>query len=372
MFEETGAFRQADDAGQEAQQQQNQQFQEEDVYIPSEDEDGTGITFDDDFEQPLRNNEANDEDQGLSFEDEELERINKENQEGLNFDDDVVKKQQSQQEETSAEDMIEKLKELGYNVEKDSNEPQQDPRIAELEQHNTQIDNLEHFLEQDDKAVITEKERNNLIEMYKREGREHLIGTESFNDDLEANVEDIMDDSRYSKMYADNVKRDVREFLSKKTTERDSVQNAITKDQNNKLAENRRGLQDSFTHFHKEGFLGIKPTEEDVKGAYKDITSRALSKELNQNPKLVAEFALFQRMKAKLESSYGGATYGEGVRDTIDKLNGNQGTRSSLAKGLNSRSSSSGNEVRDIANRFRDESQNNSKDNYVAGAGGFF
>lgn len=279
---------------------------------------------------------------------------NQDSEEGFNFKDEIVEKYsgQGKDEKQTIEQAMQLLKEQGFNVEKPDNNSPDHQENLEFERITGQINYAKDFLNKSDDEVIKEKVYTDLSKKYSDFGKGNLIGSEEFNDDVEMELEQISASSVQKKMYADNIRNNVSSFLKGQEKAKEQIiQNR--EDRNMKaIAEKRRNLQSSIQNISKSKFLGLDVNPEQAQEVYNDITSGNFTKTINENPDLVAKFAFFIKNLESIENNLSGATYGEGVKATVDAIRGNkaQQSRSPIHQAL---SNAQGGNV-DKLSRWRD------------------
>jgi hypothetical protein len=297
----------------------------------------------------------------------------------VKFEDELVNKyaQKQSTDELSEEELIQRLQQKGYAAPVKEEEKSEDfVENQEFQRLNNELQNAENFLKQPDAEVIRIKSRDELIKKYQSLGKSHLVGTEDFEIDLEATVEEITQSEHQAKMYADNIRNGIANY---KNTVEAQKQNLNTKKQERRdqaIAQSRLKLQGSLENIVSGGkFFGVDVNAEQAQEVYNEITSGEFTKTVNSNPDLVAKFAFFTKNLEAIESLLGGATYGQGVKDAVTAIRdkGTQQSRSPISAAINSSKAQGG------ANRLDswklptiedDQKQLDATPMFVAGRGG--
>lgn len=233
--------------------------------------------------------------------------------------------------EISDEEMINKLREKGYNIQQgESPEQEYNTKVNNIQ---SIIDRFDTLLQAPDEELIRLKLKTDFGDRYKQQGQEHLVGSQDFLDEVESEI-DAMSESVKS-MFAQNVRNTISGYKQQNENEL----NALKQSENQRLSQisqkNRTDLANAFNQIYKEKkFLGINITPEILKEVYRDITNYEFSKRLNSDQSLIAEVALYLKFRDNLRGSKVGDTYGAGVRDAVYAINnGNRKTtRSPLSE----------------------------------------
>ena len=237
----------------------------------------------------------------------------------INYEDEVAP---VKTDEFKEEEALEKLKALGYNV---SKEGQVDPlqtkqfEITELERVNN---SLKEFVQQDDLSLCREHVIEEIITKWRKEGREPDLKSEEFKTEVEYEMVQFEDNPRLAGLQAGQVKQILNQAIAKNETKKTEISNEVKATRDKELRQNRESLQGVFNGYNGKTMFGVQITPEHLKSAYKSITSGELSKQVNGDQSLQAEFALFLGMREQLGTS-GSGTYNEGVAAAIKALEGN-------------------------------------------------
>ena len=260
------------------------------------------------------------------------------------FKDELVEKFAEKKENSfDPDEAIKKLQEQGFVVEKKEIESEDKLEQAELQRLNSEYQSAQEFLTKSNDAIITEKLRNDLAKEYRDYGKGHLINTEEFEIEVESKFERISENETTKNMYADNIRRGIQQYaegVKEKTKEISDKKELRFKQQ---LASKRKNLQGAIGGLMKTKFLGFDVNAEVANEIYQDITSGNFTKEIEANPALIAEFALYKKNREAIMQSFGGATYGEGVKAAVDAINkGGTATKSSLQQAVTGSSNAQG------------------------------
>ena len=263
------------------------------------------INFDDTDDEPNGNeNHQNDNHNQINFEDDAAPAE----------EDDIFKE----------EEAIEKLKALGYDVKKDEPQNAFEAKQVQIQSIDQIISGLESYLGYDDIELCKQKAIEDLKAEYKKTGREGLINTEEFKLELESTIQEYEYNPRLTKLEANTIRNDINNYINQKKSEKQGIVAEVEREQAEKIKQNRLSLQNKMTSFANKNLFGNKVNEDIVKNSYKKIVSGDFAKKINEDQELQAEFAIYLELKDRgLISSSGKATYGEGVADAVNALNGN-------------------------------------------------
>lgn len=287
------------------------------VNLRSDDDDYLPIGFGDNFENQEGDNPNSQRGQNPPA-----------NEEAIVFDDNL----EDLQGESEEDKLIKDLTAKGYVVNKQEEIPLDEQYREKLKLIDGVIEKANQFISLPNVEICREKIKTDKASFYRTTGRESLIGSEEFNIDVDAESERFIDDPAFAEIYANNVRREVKEgILKSKQEEKDGVTKEINSAYTSKITENKTNLQASLTKIYKEGFAGQKFSQEELNHVYKNVISGNFSKQVKDNPDALIELALIQAYKEKiLGKTNGGPTYGEGVKAAVDALRGKEATRSPL------------------------------------------
>lgn len=245
------------------------------------------------------------------------------------------------------EAMIAKLKEEGYHVSKEETLPEDQVDRIELNRLSEEQKAALEFVNKTDDEKIDQKVRDDIAKEYLSLGRQDQIGGTDYEYDVSLKIERINQNEATKQMYADNITKGVQAYADSL----DGKKQEIIAKQETKIkretAERRSNLQSSLKQYLNKPFMGLDVTQEMAVNAYNEVTSGKFTEEINNNPTLVAEFALFKQNREAIMANAGGATYGEGVKAGVESIiNGKTHTsRSSLHQAMTTSSKASGPEV---------------------------
>lgn len=261
----------------------------------------------------------------------------------IDFDDDKVAEED--EDSFKAEEAIEKLKKLGYNVGKDEiNDPSAE-KLQKVNEIDRVVENIERFINQDDLVLCRQRVIQDLTDDYTKRGLASEINSEDFKADVEAQMDEYTYNTRMASLEAKTIRNEMKQFISEKTAEKETIQKEIEEQKNMEIKNHRLELQKSFKTYKDKTLFGKKLTAEVIQNAYKKMVSGEVAEKVNNDKNIQAEFALFLELRNEI-SKAGGATYGEGVADTVKALNGEQpATKTSLNRTV--QRPSSGNNLHD-------------------------
>ena len=245
----------------------------------------------------------------------------------IDFEDELTKNvnPSQPQNQENEEDLIKKLQEKGYKIEKEGATSENKEEALEMERIDGLLNQANQFISQPDNVVVKEKLRSDLAKQYSQRGKQHLVGSEEFEIELEGEYSEYENNPAMTKLFADNVRRDVKEVISQNEQQKNQIVAKREQAEQQKVAENRINLQNGIKAIasSNEGFLGVKITPEVSKKIYNSVISGEFAKTVNSDPNLVAEFATYIEHREEIRKKLGGPSYGEGVKAAVDALLGN-------------------------------------------------
>lgn len=313
------------------------QHEEDDGLIQYDAEWANQDTLDDLFEHQ---DPGNPDDKELNFGEEsnEGESSSEENQgqkdeNDLNFDDEVTEGEEDK-DVFKEEEVIQKLKDLGYNVEKGSDT--EDPRkqkLSRIDEIETSIGNIEKIIEMDDISLCRQKVIQDLMQKYKKEGRENMVNTEEFRLEIESQMDDYNYNDRLANLQASQLRTELKQYIAGERESQNKIRKEVEEEDAKQIKTNRLQLQDSFKSLNGKNLFGLNVEKSVLETAYKKMVSGEVAKTINNDKQIQAEFAVYLELRDKINESRGG-TYGEGVAAAVNALNGNpqNASRSSLNK----------------------------------------
>lgn len=238
------------------------------------------------------------------------------------FKDDLVDEFETTKETPfNADDAIKKLQEQGYDVKKLQAPNQSQEQEIEYQRLESERNNALMFLNKSDDEVILEKVRDDIAREYQSFGKQHLIGTQEYEDEVQEKVYRISENPTQKELYAKNVKDSISRYVDQVESKIQAIDEKKETEFKRQVAEGRKMIQNSLQHFMANKFLGMDVSQQEAEEVYEYITSRKFTEETNNNPQLVVEFALFNKNREKIMNALGGATYGEGVKAAVDAIN---------------------------------------------------
>lgn len=337
-----------------------------------------GYLGDDPFFNPFAQEQGQEEIQQQSQEDQEGDQTGEASQEGTGSDElifeDVTNDEGEQ--EPDEDELIQKLKAKGYNVEKPEDPSHE--KTTQIKELDGRIQGAKDFLEN-----RSEEERikigaiNELKSKYQKEKKAHLIDSEIFEEELNQFLAEIEHAGYVAKSaFLKGIDGEVKEYLRQLEGNKNKLQTELDQANREQMVQQRTALQESMKRFHKEGFLGQEVQPEVAKKAYDRIVSGQLQKDVSSNHDLISEFALYLELKANLAEQLGQPSYGEGVAAAKNHiLNGDRSSASqnpldnAMRSGKGAGNLSQG--VPNINGRFKSASGNSTGENVVEEAGRF-
>lgn len=309
-------------------------------------ENDDNIEYDNDFfnsdpdfqesQNPNQGNEEGGEESLIDFEDDlvpnkpkdpvvETPPASTDNPDFINFDDPSAV---SEDEDVfKEEEAVEKLKNLGYKVEKSEEESPSNLRTREIQKIDKEIDSFKQYMKASDEALCREKAILDVRERYIQQGRQSAINSEEFNMEVEDELEDYKFNEKLLKLTADLVRKDLKEVISLKEKDRNGLKQEEEKEKAENIKKNRLSLQKTFSQYNKKNVFGVEVTPEVIKQAYHNVTSGDFTKKVNNDQNIQAEFALFLELRDKIDLS-GGGNYREGIAKAVNLLTGDGQPRS--------------------------------------------
>lgn len=220
-------------------------------------------------------------------------------------------------------DLIAKLQASGYKVEK-SEVVDEDKKTTDLISfHESNIKQAEDFIRKDDRTIVFEKVKNDKADKYTATGRGHLINSEEFEIECEAEMDADYDNASFLKMQADNIRALVKQnVIDRNAQEKEKIVVELENKTKVQIQEKQKKLDASFDTIYKEGFMGMKFDKETIIDARNKVINGKFTQDIKNNPEILAELALVYYQKEALIKKAGGATYGEGVAAAYHALNG--------------------------------------------------
>ena len=266
------------------------------------------------------------------------------------FNDDLVDEFAAEKVEKAGlteEELIAQLKEKGYNVNKEETVPEEESQRVEMQRLNDEYANAIAFINKSDDEKISEKVKSDLAREYATLGQGHLVGGEDFEYEVQQKINKISENEVTKNLYTENLTKGIQAYADGLKNDQQKITDAAVEKEKRETAERRFNLQSSIKTIAATPFMGITVTPEMAAEVYQHVTSGDFTKEVNNNPTLVAEFALFKQNKEAIMANVGGATYGEGVRAGVQSIvNGRtQTSRPSLQNAMASPSNASGSQV---------------------------
>lgn len=223
--------------------------------------------------------------------------------------------------EFKAEEALEKLKALGFEMVKAGDADPLQAKEHEITQINQVITNMQSALNLDDLSLCREQVYNDLAEEYKKNGKVSQIGSEEFKLEIEAGMEEFQYTPRLANLQANQVRSQIKEFIQDRTQAKEKINTEVKVARDKELEENRNSLKSTFTQYNNQVLFGQKIDQQTLVTAYQKVVSGDFTKTIEKDRALQAEFALYLELKPKLVQS-GNGTYGEGVAATVNALNG--------------------------------------------------
>ena len=192
-------------------------------------------------------------------------------------------------------------------------------------------------MKQDDISVIKDSIINEVTQKYQRLGKQDLIGSEDFDLEVGMELSEYENNPRASKIYADNIRLSISEKINLNKSEKNKILSAREESEKAKKLEERVKIKETISKFNKEKLFGMEATPEILQDVYNSIVSNEISKIVNSNPEIIAEVAFYVKNRDSIKENFGKATFGEGVKATVDAITGKnaQQTPTSLNNAMN-------------------------------------
>lgn len=151
---------------------------------------------------------------------------------------------------------------------------------------------------------------------------------------------DKLEDNGTLKYAARTVRDGVTSLRATKKANVDTFDNKqkVTKEQ--ATTKVKEDTQSAINEIFKAGdFMGIKPTREDLLGAYADVTKNKHIDHLRANPREAIEYALFKKYKGEIQKKLGKPDFKAGVKNTLEQL-GMEGSQQTGSPGTETKEDS--------------------------------
>lgn len=163
---------------------------------------------------------------------------------------------------TEEEALIQKLRERGFTVEKGSDVSEEAVFVQQTNELKTKIARLDATMNSSNDDLIRLKLKTDYSEKYRLSGRENLINSPEFNEEIEAELSDMND--THKSFFAENVKNTLKGY-------KDQTQNQLStleKQENDRIESikksNRLQISESLNKIYESGnFLGNQLTPEE-------------------------------------------------------------------------------------------------------------
>lgn len=212
------------------------------------------------------------------------------------------------------------LQAQGYKIER-VEESKENVEISEkirVAQEN--IDKAKEFVALNDKTIVLNKVKNDLAEYYQSVGKKDLINSEEFNIEAEAEFEAKYGQPAVLEIYANNIRQTIKQnVIDKNENEINTNKATLSSLKEQEFAENKKSLETKLSEIFESGYGNLKFKEEQINKAYNKIISGSFANEMKNNPGLLGELALLYYNKEEIIKSIGQPSYGQGVKDVIDK-----------------------------------------------------
>lgn len=240
------------------------------------------------------------------------------------FSEDLFKENEKDEQQKGPDaELIAKLEAQGFKVEKKEVVDKEAEITKKIEFHEKNINDAKEFIAKDDKYIVLEKLKNDKADMYSNTGRQHLINSEEFNIEIEAELEANYENPAILKMFADNLRSAIKQnVIDKNDNEKQKIVSEIQIEKAKDIQERTKKLDGSFDTIYKDGYLGLKFEKQEVIDARNNVVNGKFTEEIKNNPEILAKLALVYYQEQKLIQKVGQPTYGEGIAATYHTLNG--------------------------------------------------
>lgn len=239
------------------------------------------------------------------------------------FSESLFQEGTEQQNNNPDADVIAKLQASGYKVEKSEVVDEDEKIKKQLEFHDGNIRQAEEFIKKDDKSIVLEKIRNDKADKYTATGRQHLIGSEDFDIECEAEMDADYENPSFLKMQADQIRQLIKaNVIERNAGEKNKIVGDIEAKTKTEILEKQKKLDATFDTIFKDGFMGTKFDKQVIIDTRNKVINGEFTKDIKNNPEILAELALVYYQKQALLEKAGGSSYGEGVAAAFHALNG--------------------------------------------------
>lgn len=328
--------------------------------------------------QEQQQQEQDEQEEGIEDQDDIDFEAELDEEEDMEFDDDtIITDDPDTLKDVSDDELIKRLQERGFSVQRSDELSEEQKYQEEIKIANQRLSEIDDIIKKGDDVIMKMKLRNDIALQYKNEGKGDQINSEEFNEDVDAEFDDLMSGASYIKnSFLQNAKNGLLAYRKSIEDDMKKKQTAVN-DHYEKIAnENKAGLKNGLSQLYKnKRFLGQELNKKILQKVYRDVTSYKVSQRLNSDQSLIAEVALFLELKDRgLLPGSGAVSYGEGVRDAVNAINNGQSPTSSspLANSIarNQKGRSMGDAKIDFNTYWGPEiveSQEEEKQAYVAG-----
>ena len=170
-----------------------------------------------------------------------------ENENEFNFNDELVNEFGSKEKTAfDADSAIKELQKQGYNVQKLQPTDENQAESAEYQRLENEYNNASLFMNKSDDDVIADKVRDDLTREYEAWGKQHLIGTQEFNEEVEDKIYKISENPTQKELYANNVRNSVQRYIDQ-VAEKISVFNEKREQKlKSEIAQGRKNIQEAI------------------------------------------------------------------------------------------------------------------------------
>lgn len=191
----------------------------------------------------------------------------------------------------------------------------------DLENAKNQINFLEPLLKIGEHGYIVSNE-----DLMKKDFEAIAIANkQDLNDeDVQLEIQDKIEDLKYKgvlDLYAENLRTKLSNIVSEANNSKTKIE---SKKESLRLLEEKTKnelIQNELVSFHSnKNFYGVELDKNVVKDSYKGIVSGEFIKQLQSDPRMLAELSLMFKVKEKIFKKSSGLTYNDGMKAILDEF----------------------------------------------------
>lgn len=187
-----------------------------------------------------------------------------------------------------------------------------------LDENLFEINNIVSILQE----TINLSDENLMREQLKNEFKK--AGKDITDEDVQIEIEDEL--SAYEEKdvldtKAEMIRMKLQQVLTIKLQEQNNLLNKKKQIELEKENSEKQQIQSALLEYlNNDSFYGVKLSKEVISETYKEIRSNKFLESIKNNPKELAELALFKRFKEQIFKKASGKTYADGMQAVLDEF----------------------------------------------------